>query len=130
MKSAWQKTREDRILVDHMLRQGHYSAASKLAQISGTEVYIYIHLSLVCENELVVFLPGPFGINPPPPPPPPPFTISIQILFILYCQEHTLPFCSNDFQGSHQGQGDSVIYGEWGTHGSSLKEHCHYHTIP
>lgn len=52
MKSAWQKTREDRILVDHLLRQGHYSAASKLAQTSGTKVgllYLCTSLSSVCQ---------------------------------------------------------------------------------
>ncbi len=37
-KSVWAKSREDRILVDHLLRQGHYSAALRLAQSSGTEV--------------------------------------------------------------------------------------------
>ncbi len=37
-KGVWLKCREDRILVDHLLRQGHYSAALRLAQSSGTKV--------------------------------------------------------------------------------------------
>ena len=38
MKKAWQKTRVDRMLVDHILRAGHYSAAMSLAESSGIEV--------------------------------------------------------------------------------------------
>lgn len=38
MKKAWQKTRVDRMLVDHILRAGHYSAAMSLAGSSGIEV--------------------------------------------------------------------------------------------
>ena len=38
MKNAWKKTRVDRMLVDHFLRAGHYSAAIRLAESSGIEV--------------------------------------------------------------------------------------------
>ena len=38
MKNAWKKTRVDRMLVDHFLRAGHYSAALRLAESSGIEV--------------------------------------------------------------------------------------------
>ena len=38
MKKAWQKTRVDRMLVDHILRAGHYSAAMSLAESSGINV--------------------------------------------------------------------------------------------
>ena len=38
MKSAWRKTRVDRMLIDHFLRAGQYSTALKLAESSGIEV--------------------------------------------------------------------------------------------
>ncbi len=38
MKRAWQKLRMDRMLVDHFLRAGHYSAALRLAESSGIQV--------------------------------------------------------------------------------------------
>ena len=41
MKKAWQKTRVDRMLVDHILRAGHYSAAMLLAESSGIEVMMF-----------------------------------------------------------------------------------------
>lgn len=47
-KSAWQKSREDRIVVDHLLRQGHYSAAVKLADSSGIEVVCVSVRARVC----------------------------------------------------------------------------------
>ena len=38
MKTAWRQTRVDRMLVDHFLRAGYYTAAHKLSQSSGIEV--------------------------------------------------------------------------------------------
>lgn len=38
MKNAWRQTRVDRMLVDHFLRAGHYTAAQKLTESSGIEV--------------------------------------------------------------------------------------------
>ena len=38
MGNAWRKTRVDRMLVDHFLRAGHYSAAIRLSESSGIEV--------------------------------------------------------------------------------------------
>lgn len=38
MKVAWRQTRVDRMLVDHFLRAGHYTAAYKLSMSSGIEV--------------------------------------------------------------------------------------------
>ncbi|XP_064383762.1 E3 ubiquitin-protein transferase MAEA-like [Halichondria panicea] len=49
-KSVWAKSREDRILVDHLLRQGHYSAALRLAQSSGTEHLVDTEIFLVCQS--------------------------------------------------------------------------------
>ena len=37
-KNIWQKKRVDRMLVDHLLRSGHYTASRKLAESSGIEV--------------------------------------------------------------------------------------------
>ena len=38
MKNAWRQTRIDRMLVDHFLRAGYYTAAQKLTESSGIEV--------------------------------------------------------------------------------------------
>lgn len=38
MKNAWRQTRVDRMLVDHFLRAGYYTAAQKLTESSGIEV--------------------------------------------------------------------------------------------
>ena len=38
MKNAWRKIRIDRLLVDHFLREGHYSTAMMLAKSSNIEV--------------------------------------------------------------------------------------------
>lgn len=37
-KNVWRKARVDRMLVDHFLREGNYSAAIKLAESSKLEV--------------------------------------------------------------------------------------------
>lgn len=37
-KRTWQKNRVDRVLIDHLLRTGNYTAAQKLAESSGVEV--------------------------------------------------------------------------------------------
>lgn len=38
MKIAWRQTRVDRMLIDHFLRAGYYTAADKLSESSGIEV--------------------------------------------------------------------------------------------
>ena len=38
MKNAWRQTRIDRMLVDHFLRAGYYTAAQRLSESSGIEV--------------------------------------------------------------------------------------------
>ena len=38
MKRTWQKSRVDRMLVDHLLRTGNYAAAQQLSDSSGVEV--------------------------------------------------------------------------------------------
>ena len=40
MKTAWRQNRVDRMLVDHFLRAGYYTAAYKLSKSSGIEVNI------------------------------------------------------------------------------------------
>lgn len=43
----------DRLLVDHLLRAGHYNAALKLTQSSGIEVSVYsvhVHVHTVLAN--------------------------------------------------------------------------------
>lgn len=47
MKNAWRKTRVDRMLVDHFLRAGHYTAALRLAESSGIEVRGRVGLQFV-----------------------------------------------------------------------------------
>ena len=49
-KKIWQKRRVDRMLVDHLLRSGFYTAAQRLAKSSGLEVSLSV--SFVTTNSL------------------------------------------------------------------------------
>lgn len=50
VKNSWRKTRVDRMLVDHFLRAGHYTAALRLAESSSIAELVDVEIFLVCQK--------------------------------------------------------------------------------